>query len=305
MTLPNWSVKNGAFVLVLTLIATAIGLLSYQGMPRSEDPSINIPTYLVTIVYPGTSPEDMEELVVDPLEKVIEDIDDINFVVTEIAEGLAVLRIEASYALTDWDEKGVEIERELNTVRDELPAGIVFYDFEQFKQEDRAVVHQIALTSPAAPFHELETIAESVEERLDGSRLTGIYCAGLPLDFNDFGHTPVSIKFDTMKTSTNMKVERFSDDEDYDSLYIPSNQDPATNWLGGEEQRFYSYNDFLHRIASSGNLAIELNFGDAGTHWIRFSLKGSRHALTTIAALPGSPPIRPLTPKQSQDSSDE
>ncbi|MEM9929389.1 MAG: efflux RND transporter permease subunit, partial [Bacteroidota bacterium] len=167
MQLPNWSVQNGAFVLVLTLIATAIGLLSYQSMPRSEDPSINIPTYLVTIVYPGTSPEDMEELIVDPLEDVIENIDDIDFVVTEIFEGLAVLRIEASYALDDWDEKGVEIERELNTVRDDLPAGIVFYNFEQFKQEDRAVVHQIALTSPAAPFYEMEKVAESVEERLE------------------------------------------------------------------------------------------------------------------------------------------
>lgn len=167
MTLPNWSVQNGAFVFVLVLIATAVGVLSYQGMPRSEDPSINIPIYLVTVAYPGTSPKDMEELIVDPLEDVLEDIDDIDFVATEIAEGIASLRIEASYALDDWDEKGVEIERELNTVRDELPAGIVFYDFEQFKQEDRAVVHQIALTSPAAPYHELETIAETVEDRLE------------------------------------------------------------------------------------------------------------------------------------------
>ncbi|MEL7160051.1 MAG: efflux RND transporter permease subunit, partial [Bacteroidota bacterium] len=167
MQLPNWSVKNGAFVLVLTLIATAIGILSYQGMPRSEDPSINIPTYILTIVYPGTSPEDMEELIVDPLEEVIEGIDDIDFVVTEMAEGIVFFRIEASYALDDWDEKGDEIERELSTIRDELPTGIVFYEFEQFKQEDRAVVHQIALTSPAAPFYEMERIAEDVEDRIE------------------------------------------------------------------------------------------------------------------------------------------
>jgi len=191
MKLPNWSVQNGAFVLVVTLIATAIGLLSYQGMPRSEDPSINIPTYLVTVVYPGTSPEDMEELIVDPLEDVIEDIDDIDFVVAEIAEGIVALRIEASYDLDDWDEKGVEIERELNTVRGDLPAGIVFYDFEQFKQEDRAVVHQIALTSPAAPYHELETIAESVEERLE--RIAGV--KGVKLDAFPERQVRVSLDF--------------------------------------------------------------------------------------------------------------
>lgn len=167
MTLPNWSVKNGAFILVVTLIATAIGVLSYQSMPRSEDPSINLPVYLLTVVYPGTSPADMEELIVDPLEDVIENIDDITQVVTEISEGLAILRIEAEFGLDDWDEKGTEIERELNTVRDDLPAGIVFYEFEQFKQEDRAVVHQIALTSPAAPYFELEKIAEDIEEKVE------------------------------------------------------------------------------------------------------------------------------------------
>lgn len=172
MQLPNWSVQNGAFVLVLTLIATAIGVLSYQGMPRSEDPSINIPTYILTVVYPGTSPEDMEELIVDPLEEVLEGIDDIDFVVTEISEGVTFLRIEGSYSLDDWDEKGDEIERELATVRDELPAGIVLYEFEQFKQEDRAVVHQIALTSPATPFHEMEQIAEDVEDRIE--TVTGV-----------------------------------------------------------------------------------------------------------------------------------
>ncbi|MEM6771318.1 MAG: efflux RND transporter permease subunit, partial [Bacteroidota bacterium] len=167
MTLPNWSVKNGAFILVVTLIATAIGVLSYQSMPRSEDPSINLPTYLLTVVYPGTSPADMEELIVDPLEDVIEDIDDIDQVITEISEGLAILRIEAAFDIDDWDEKGTEIERELNTIRDELPTGIVFYDFDQFKQEDRAVVHQIALTSPAAPYFELEKIAESIEQKVE------------------------------------------------------------------------------------------------------------------------------------------
>ncbi|MEM1358865.1 MAG: efflux RND transporter permease subunit, partial [Bacteroidota bacterium] len=115
----------------------------------------------------GTSPEDMEELIVDPLEDVIENIDDIETVVTEISEGVAAFRIEGKFSLPDWDEKGDEIERELGTIRDELPAGIVFYDFQQFKQEDQAVVHQIALTSPAAPYHVLEKIAEEVEEKVE------------------------------------------------------------------------------------------------------------------------------------------
>jgi multidrug efflux pump subunit AcrB len=168
MLLPVWSVRNAAFVLVLILIATAVGVLSYQGMPRSEDPSINLPNYILTVVYPGTSPEDMEELIVDPLEDVLEEVDDLDKVETTISEGIAILQIEALFSVEDWDDKGDEIERELAKVRGELPDGIVLYDFEQFKAEDRSVVHQVAVTSPAAPYVELESIAEQVEDRLEG-----------------------------------------------------------------------------------------------------------------------------------------
>lgn len=167
MLLPVWAVRNAAFVLIVTLIATAIGVLSYQGMPRSEDPSINLPTYILTVVYPGTSPEDMEELIVDPIEDVLEDVDDLDKIETTISEGIAILEIEALFSVEDWDDKGIEIERALATVRNELPDGIVLYDFEQFKQEDRGVVHQIAITSPAAPYEELESIAETIEDRLE------------------------------------------------------------------------------------------------------------------------------------------
>lgn len=167
MQLPNWSIRNGAFVLVVVLIAVVIGLLSYRMMPRSEDPSINLPTYIVTVVYPGTSPLDMEELVVDPIEDEIENLDDIDKVITEIDEGVAIIRIEADFGIEDWDDKYDEIVRELGPLREQLPQGIVLYEIEQFKQEDRAVVHQMALSSPGAPYAELEKIAENVEERVE------------------------------------------------------------------------------------------------------------------------------------------
>ncbi|MGB3546327.1 MAG: efflux RND transporter permease subunit [Saprospiraceae bacterium] len=172
MQLPDWSVRNGAFVLVCILFFAFIGVLSYRGMPRAEDPRINLPTYIVTVVYPGTSPADMEELIVDPLEDAINDLDDIDNVVTEIYEGVTIIRIEGSFSIPDWDDKYDEVVRELGAVRPSLPAGIVLYEVEQFKQEDRAVVHQLALTSPAAPWHELKTTAENLEDDLE--RIPGI-----------------------------------------------------------------------------------------------------------------------------------
>ncbi|MEL6668981.1 MAG: efflux RND transporter permease subunit, partial [Bacteroidota bacterium] len=164
MILPNWAVRNGAFVLVAVLLLTLIGAISYRSMPRSEDPSINLPIYVITVVYPGTSPADMEDLIVDPIEDVVEEMDDVENVITSISEGLAVIRVEADFGTPDWDDKYDEILREMNALRPELPQGIAIFNVEQFKQEDRAVVHMLALTSPNLPFRLMESEAERIKD---------------------------------------------------------------------------------------------------------------------------------------------
>jgi len=84
MNLPYLAIRNAAFVLVLLFIAVTIGVVSFLQMPRSEDPNIQLPIYNIIVVYPGTSPEDMEQLIVDPIEEVVDELDDILEIRTEI-----------------------------------------------------------------------------------------------------------------------------------------------------------------------------------------------------------------------------
>ena len=77
MKLPKIAINNYQFVAILVLLAAFVGVNAFLTMPRSEDPSPDFPNYTVIAVYPGTGPEDMEELVVDPLEEAIEEVDDL------------------------------------------------------------------------------------------------------------------------------------------------------------------------------------------------------------------------------------
>ncbi len=166
MKIPRIAINNAAFITILLLIIVAISILSFGRMPRSEDPRINLPIFNIVIVYPGASPEDMEELIVDPIETVVDEIDDIQEILTEIEEGLAVIQIEATFGI-DADEKYDELVREVNTIRTGLPEGIVLFDIDQFRQEDRTVIHQYALTSASAPYALLYDWAEKWEETLE------------------------------------------------------------------------------------------------------------------------------------------
>ena len=167
MRLPKIALQNAQFILIMILIAVAIGIQSFISMPRSEDPQIDLPGYNITVVYPGASPKDIEELIVDPLEEAIESLDNINDIVTSIEEGLATINIEASFDI-NANDKYDEVVREVNTVVPNLPEGIVYFDVSQFKPEDRTVIHQFALIGgPTVSYAQLHDYAEALEARLD------------------------------------------------------------------------------------------------------------------------------------------
>ena len=64
-----FSVRNRPFMVVMLLALMAMGAFALRTIPRAEDPTFPIPTYIVVAVYPGATPVDLEQLVVDPIEK--------------------------------------------------------------------------------------------------------------------------------------------------------------------------------------------------------------------------------------------
>src|SRR5688572_21070650 len=93
MKISEYAVKNYQFTLIMFLMAVALGVTTLFNMPRSEDPEIEAPQYAIVVVYPGTSPEDMEELVVDPVEEKINELEDMKRIKTTISDGLGYLTL--------------------------------------------------------------------------------------------------------------------------------------------------------------------------------------------------------------------
>ena len=69
MKITDFSVKNYQFTLIVFVMLALLGVNALLNMPRGEDPDIQAPQFSAIVIYPGTSPKDMEELVVDPIEK--------------------------------------------------------------------------------------------------------------------------------------------------------------------------------------------------------------------------------------------
>ena len=131
MNITSFSVRNYQFTLIVFVMLALIGVSSLFNMPRGEDPDTEAPTFSAIIIYPGTSPKDMEELVVNPIEKRFNEMDDVKRIRSSIDDGLAVIQIEFKYE-TDPDKKYQDVIRELNAVRPELPADILSTEIQRF-----------------------------------------------------------------------------------------------------------------------------------------------------------------------------
>lgn len=179
MKIAEFSVKNYQFTLIIFVLLLALGLSSLMNMPRGEDPETEAPTFSIVVVYPGTSPADMEQIVVDPFEKRINELDDIKRIQSDINDGLAVIRVDYKHE-SDPETKYQEIVREVNAMRGELPRDIFAINILRFSSTDVNIL-QLALVSETAPYSILEKEAEKLEDALEAVKgLKKIQTHGYP-----------------------------------------------------------------------------------------------------------------------------
>lgn len=179
MKISEYAVKNYQFTLIMFLMAAAVGITTLLTMPRGEDPETESPQFSVIVVYPGTSPKDMEELVVDPMEERIHELDDIKKIKTTIKDGLAVVNVIYKYE-TDPDDKYQEMVREIGSLRQELPRDIYSIDIMKFQPSDVNVL-QVALVSDNASRSRMKEYAENLQDELERlSPLKNVEIHGLP-----------------------------------------------------------------------------------------------------------------------------
>lgn len=90
----RWPINNRTSIYVLTIIITAIGLISYLNLPKEQFPEVKIPKIIVQTIYPGTSPENMENLVSKPIEKQLKNISGIKSLTSNSFQDFSIVIAE-------------------------------------------------------------------------------------------------------------------------------------------------------------------------------------------------------------------
>lgn len=165
MKIAEFSVKNYQFTVIIFLMALLLGMNALFNMPRGEDPPFGAPIFIILAVYPGTGPADMEELVADPLEDVLYELEDIKRIDTHCEDGVMIMKVEFTYGV-DVDAKNNDVIREVNRLRPDLPADLLTLEVQRAASSDVAIL-QHALVSPTASYESLRLQAEELQKNLE------------------------------------------------------------------------------------------------------------------------------------------
>jgi multidrug efflux pump len=101
----SWAVENRVTVYILTLLIVITGTIAYVTMPREDFPEIIENKVYISSVFPGNSAEDVEKLIIKPLEKEIKNISGVDKITSSSFQDYGMIIVEFEDKVTILDAK--------------------------------------------------------------------------------------------------------------------------------------------------------------------------------------------------------
>ena len=164
MDLTRSAIRNNRVTSVALLVILFAGIAAYRGLPREEDPGFTIRIAMVMTVFPGASPERVEQLVTDKLEKAILEMPEVDFVESQSKTGVSILFVHVQARYDEMRPIWDSLRRKVDRARNELPQDV----FPPVVNDEFGdVFGTIAtITGEGYSYRELEQIADDVRNEL-------------------------------------------------------------------------------------------------------------------------------------------
>lgn len=120
----KWGLSNRKLVSFFVAILVVGGIISYDIMPKLEDPAIKVKQAMVVTTYPGASAHEVELEVTDKLEKAIREMSGIDNVQSQSMNDLSLITVELETTVKDEDvEQHWDIlRRKVSNIASSLPS---------------------------------------------------------------------------------------------------------------------------------------------------------------------------------------
>lgn len=164
MDLTRFALEKRVVTATLVVVLILVGLQAFFSLPRSEDPGFVIRVALVTTYFPGASPERVEELVTDKLEKAIQEIPELDFISSQSKTGVSVIYVNVLERYKEMRPIWDDLRRKVERASRDLPDGVSG----PFVNDEFGDVFGIllGLTGEGYDYAELKEVADQVRDQL-------------------------------------------------------------------------------------------------------------------------------------------
>ena len=167
MFLSDFSVKQPIAMIVIIISMMALGLMALQKLRVNQTPDVEQPVLVVSISYPGASPETVERELVNRIEKAMQSISGVDQVRSTAAEGSATLVLIFNFD-KNMIEAADEVRNAIGSVRHKLPIEMREPVLRRIDPSAQPIM-QLALSSSSQSHAEISRLAEDVlADRLRG-----------------------------------------------------------------------------------------------------------------------------------------
>lgn len=164
MSITRLAIENNRTTFVLIAVLILLGYQSYQSIPRAYDPGFIIRAAQVITYFPGASPERVEQLISDKIEKVVQELPELDFVKSESRTGVSIVTVNVKESYSEMRPIWDSLRRKIDKVADDLPSGVIGPNVNDEFGDVFGIV--MTLTGEGYSFAELKEVADSARDEL-------------------------------------------------------------------------------------------------------------------------------------------
>ncbi|MEL7493700.1 MAG: efflux RND transporter permease subunit [Cyanobacteria bacterium J06554_11] len=143
--------SNIRLLILSIVLLLAWGLLSFQALPRQEDPELVSRVAVVQTAYPGADAERVEALVTEVIETELSELEEIAVLSSDSRVGFSTVSIELSETITEADPVWAKVRTELDEAESKLPVGTSEPDLVETKTQAYTLITALTWDLPSEP----------------------------------------------------------------------------------------------------------------------------------------------------------
>ena len=177
MWLTRFAIKNPTIVTLFFVAVGLFGFIAYRSMGQNIDPNVQIPVVVVQSFYPGASPEEMERLIVRPIEDELQNVAHLDHIDSRVDEGTAGITVEFKLG-TDVNFAATDVQQAVDQARINLPSDLNPPLVSKADVNGEPIVIEGVTTSSLAPAQLADLVNNTIVPYLRGVKGVGAVSAG-------------------------------------------------------------------------------------------------------------------------------